>query len=56
MNDNMVRVFSDDIWVEFGLQKCAVLVMKLGKIEEGTNSMVILGVGKIKVIGKNSDY
>ena len=28
-----VRIFSDDIRMEFGLSKCAVLVMKRGKFE-----------------------
>ena len=29
---NTVRVFSDDIRMEFGLKKCAVVVMKRGKV------------------------
>ena len=29
---NSVRVFSDDIRMEFGLSKCAVLIMKRGKV------------------------
>ena len=28
----VVRVFSEDIWMKFGLEKCAALVMKKGKI------------------------
>ena len=27
-----VRVFSEDIGMEFGIEKCAVLVMKRGKV------------------------
>ena len=29
---NTVRVFSDDIRMEFGISKCAILIMKRGKI------------------------
>ena len=29
---NTVRVFSDDIGMEFGLKKCGVVVMKRGKV------------------------
>ena len=29
---NTVRVFSDDIRMEFGLKKCGVVVMKRGKV------------------------
>ena len=34
-----VRVFSEDIGMEFGIEKCAVLVMKRGKVvkSEGIN-------------------
>ena len=33
---NTVRVFSQDINMEFGLDKCAVLIMKRGKMVEST--------------------
>ena len=29
-----VRVFSEDIGIEFGIEKCAMLVMEKGKIVE----------------------
>ena len=40
----------------FGLQKCAILVMKRGKIEMGTDDMIMPGRGEIKAMGENSDY
>ena len=52
---NTVRIFRDDIGMELGLQKCAILVMKQGKIEMGTDDMIMPG-GEIKAIGENSDY
>ena len=51
---NTVRIFSDDIEMEFGLQKCAILVMKRGKLEMGTNDMIMPG-GEIKAMGENSN-
>ena len=30
--DTTVRVFSNDIRLEFGISKCAILIMKRGKI------------------------
>ena len=31
---NTVRIFSDDIRMEFGLKKCGVILMKRGKLVE----------------------
>ena len=31
---NTVRIFSEDIKMEFGLSKCGVLIMKRGKVVE----------------------
>ena len=28
---NSVRIYSQDIWMEFGIEKCTMLVMKSGK-------------------------
>ena len=53
---NTVRIFSDDIGMEFGLQKCAILVMKRGKIEMGTDDMIMPAGGEIKAMRKDSDY
>jgi hypothetical protein len=53
---NTVRIFSSDIGMEFGLQKCAILVMKRGKIEEGTGDMIMPDGGEIKAMDEDSDY
>ena len=29
---NIVRVFTDDIRIEFGISKCAILIMETGKV------------------------
>ena len=31
--DQIVRIFSDDIGMEFGIDKCATLVLKRGKLQ-----------------------
>ena len=53
---NTVRIFSDDIGMEFGLQKCAILVMKRGKMEEGTDDMIMPDGGEIKAMNEDSEY
>lgn len=53
---NTVRIFSGDIGMEFGLQKCAILVMKRGKTVERTHDMVMPDGGEIKAMGEDSDY
>ena len=35
-----VRVFSNDIWMEFGVKKCAVLTMKKGKVANSDGIML----------------
>ena len=32
----IVKTFSDDIWMEFGLDKCAIAVFKHGKLSKKT--------------------
>ena len=53
---NTVRIFSEDIGMEFGLQKCAILVMKRGKVEHDTADMIMPNGGEIRVMGVNSEY
>jgi hypothetical protein len=53
---NTVRIFSEDIGMEFGLQKCAILVLKRGKTEEGTDDMIMPDGGEIKAMDEDSDY
>ena len=52
---NSVRIFSDGIKMEFGLSKCAVLIMKRGKIV--TREGIDMPNGKMmKCIGEGSGY
>ena len=38
---NTVRVFSDDIGMQFGIDKCAITVMKRGKLDNSNNDIVL---------------
>ena len=52
---NSVRIFSDDIKMEFGLSKCAVLIMKRGKVV--TREGIDMPNGKMmKCIEEGSGY
>jgi hypothetical protein len=53
---NTVRIFSEDIGMEFGLHKCAILVLKRGKVESSTADMLLPNGGEIKAMGSDSDY
>ena len=44
---NTVRIFSDDIRMEFGISKCAVLVMKRGKMDHCSSHGLTLPSGEI---------
>ena len=52
---NTVRVFSQDIGMEFGLEKCAIVLMKRGRLEE-TSDMMLPNGGEIKAMGTDSQY
>ena len=45
-----VRIYSQDIGMEFGIEKCAVLVMKSGKRTDG---MELPNHNKIRTLGEN---
>ena len=50
-----VRVFSEDIGMEFGMEKCAMLVMKKGKIVKSVG--IELSDGKvIKLLQEGESY
>ena len=50
-----VRLFSEDIKMEFGIEKCATLSMKRGKLQHSTG--VQLANGKtIPGFGEGQDY
>ena len=50
-----VRIYSQDIGMEFGIEKCAMLVMKTGK-RHLTDGMELPNQGKIRTLGKKETY
>ena len=50
-----VRIYSQDIGMEFGIEKCAILVMKSGKWHR-TDRMELPNQDKIRTLGENETY
>ena len=50
-----VRIYSRDIGIEFGIEKCAMLVMKSRKWQL-TNGMELPNKDKIKTLAENETY
>ena len=50
-----VRIYSQDIGMEFGIEKCAMLVMKSGK-RYMTDGMELLNPDKIRTLQENETY
>ena len=50
-----VRIYSRDIGMEFGIEKCAMLVMKSGK-RHLTDEMELTNKDKIKTLAENETY
>ena len=50
-----VRIYSQDIGMEFGIEKCAMLVMKSGK-RHMTDGMELLNQDKIRALGEKETY
>ena len=50
-----VRIYSQDIGMEFGIEKCAMLVMKNGK-QHMTNGMELPNRDKIRTLGEEETY
>ena len=50
-----VRIFSQDIGMEFGIEKCTMLVMKSGK-RHLTDGMELANQDKIKTLAENETY
>ena len=50
-----VRIYCEDIGMEFGVEKCAMLVMKSGK-QHLTGGMELLNQDKIRTLGENETY
>ena len=49
------RIYSQDIGMEFGIEKCAMLVMKSGK-RHRTGGMELANQDKIKTVAENETY
>ena len=50
-----VRIYSQDIGIEFGIEKCAMLVMKSGK-RHLTGGMELRNQDKIRLLAENETY
>ena len=50
-----VRIYSQDIGMEFGIEKCAMLVMKCGK-RHTTDGIGLPNQDKIRKFGENDAY
>ena len=50
-----VRICSQDIGMEFGIEKCAILVMKSGK-RHLTDGMELPNQDKIRTLGEKETY
>ena len=50
-----VRIYSQDIGMKFGIEKCAMLVMKSGK-QPMTNGMELPNQDKIRALRENETY
>ena len=50
-----VRIYSQDIGMKFGIEKCAMLVMKTGK-RHITNGMKLPNQENIRMLGKKETY
>ena len=50
-----VRIYSQDIGMEFGIEKCAILIMKSGK-GHMTDGIELLNQDKIRTLGEKETY
>ena len=50
-----VRIYSQNIGIEFGIEKCAMLVMKSGK-RQLTGGMELPNQDKIRMFGEKETY
>ena len=50
-----VRIYSQDVGMEFGIEKCAMLVMKSGN-RHMTDGMELPNHDKIRILGENETY
>ena len=54
-NPETHRIYSEDIGKEFGIEKCAMLVMKTGK-QHTTDGIELRNQDKIRTLGENDAY
>ena len=52
---HVVRVYTQDIGMEFVIEECAILVMKSGK-RHITDEMEVPNQDKIRTLGENETY
>ena len=50
-----VRIYSENIGIEFSIEKCAMLVMKSGK-QHRTDGIELPNQDKIRTLGENDAY
>ena len=50
-----MRIYSLDIWIEIGIEKCAMQVMKSGQRHQ-TGGMELLNQDKIRTLGEKETY
>ena len=50
-----VRIYNQNIGMEFGIEKCAMPIMKSGK-RHRTNGMELPNQDKIRTLGENGTY
>ena len=53
---NTVRIFSEDICMEFGIDKCATVVLRRGKLDKENNDLVLSKDEIIKSLDENTSY
>ena len=50
-----IRIYSQDIGMKFGIEKCALLVMKIGK-QHLTDGIELPNQDKIRTLAENETY
>ena len=53
---NTVRIFSKDICMEFGIDKCSTVVLRRGKLDKDNNDLVLSNDEIIKSLDENTSY
>ena len=53
---NTVRIFSEDICMKFGIDKCATVVLRKGKLDKDNNDLVLSNDEIIKSLDENTSY